>query len=68
MTKGNEDESNSFVLKPGSSLAALSPEERRKLARGQREALKKKDALNKLREQICFFLDWAKKEGKLPAP
>ncbi len=63
-----EKETNRFVLKPGSSWAALSPEERRKLTWGQREALKKKDALNKLREQIRFFLDWAKKEGKLPAP
>ena len=32
------------------------------------EALKKKDALEKLREQVRFFLEWAKKEGKLPAP
>ena len=53
-----EKETNRFILKPGSSLAALSPEERKKLSWGQREALKKKDALNKLREQVRFFLEW----------
>lgn len=56
------------IPRQGSALAALSEEERDKLSWEQREALKKKDALNKLREQIRFFLDWAKKEGKLPAP
>ena len=53
-----EQETNRFVLKPGSSWAALSPEERRKLTWEQREALKKNDALNKLREQVRFFLEW----------
>ena len=53
-----DEETKRYVLKPGSSLAALSPEERKKLSWGQREALKKNDALNKLREQVRFFLDW----------
>ena len=41
-------------------IAALGWEKRHEMLR--------QDALDKLLEQIRFFLDWAKKEGKLPAP
>ena len=53
--------------RPGSSLAALSEEERRVLDWRKREELLWGDALELLREQVRFFIDWARMEGKLPA-
>ena len=33
----------------------------------KRHEMLRQDALDKLLEQIRFFLDWAKREGRLPA-
>ena len=50
-----------------SSLEALPEDERRKLNWEKRNQLLRNDARELLREQIRFFLDWARREGKLPA-
>lgn len=52
--------------KPGSALAALSEEEFKALDWEKRRELLQRDARELLREQVRFFLDWARKEGKLP--
>ncbi len=61
------DEERGLVYpRPGSSLAALSEEERKTLDWEQEEELLHRDAREMLREQVRFFLDWARKEGKIP--
>jgi hypothetical protein len=57
-----------LVPRPGSSFAALSGEERDSLDWEQRRELLRRDARELLREQVRFFLDWAQREGRLPAP
>ena len=54
------------ILRPGSSLAALSEEERKTRDWDQEKELLQHDAREMLREQVRFFLDWARKEGKIP--
>ncbi|MBQ7252660.1 MAG: hypothetical protein IJS32_08680 [Kiritimatiellae bacterium] len=56
------------IPRPGSSFAALSEEERSSLDREKRRELLLRDARELLREQVRFFLDWAQREGRLPAP
>lgn len=53
---------------PGSSIATLSEEERTSLDWNKKEELLRRDARELLREQVRFFLDWARKEGRLPVP
>ena len=54
-------------IRPGSALAALTEEELKNLDWQKRRELLQGDARELLREQVRFFLDWARKEGKLPA-
>jgi len=53
-------------IRPGSALAALTEEELKNLDWQKRRELLQGDARELLREQVRFFLDWARKEGKLP--
>ena len=52
--------------RPGSALASLSDEEFKNLQWDKRHELLQRDARELLREQVRFFLDWARREGKLP--
>jgi len=54
--------------RPGSRFEKMSEKEIDALDWNKRREMLRQDALDKLLEQIRFFLDWAKKEGKLPAP
>ena len=55
------------VPRPGSSFAALTDEELKNLDRQKRGEFLHRDARELLREQVRFFLDWARREGKLTA-
>ena len=54
--------------RPGSRFEKMSEKEIDALDWNKRREMLRQDALDKLLEQIRFFLDWARKEGKLPAP
>ena len=54
--------------RPGSRFEKMSEKEIDALDWNKRHEMLRQDALDKLLEQIRFFLDWARKEGKLPAP
>ena len=62
-----DETTKKWIGRPGSSLAALPEEEREKLDWEKRNKLLQNDARELLREQVRFFLDWARREGKLPA-
>ena len=53
--------------RPGSRFEKMSEKEIDALDWNKRHEMLRQDALDKLLEQIRFFLDWARKEGKLPA-
>ncbi len=53
--------------RPGSALAALTEDERKNLDWMKYRDLLRQDSLALLREQVRFFLDWARREGKIPA-
>ena len=55
-----------LVPRKSPSLAALPEEERQMLNWEKREELLQNDARELLREQVRFFLNWARREGKLP--
>jgi len=63
-----DPERREHVPRPGSSYAALSDWERDMLECdwGEKRELLRRDARELLREQVRFFLDWARKEGRLP--
>ena len=66
-----DKEKKKLVPRPGSSFEFLSDEERKAILyedwdKGRQ--LLHHDALEYLREQVRFFLDWARKEGRLPVP
>ena len=65
-----DPERREHVPRPGSSYAALSDWERDMLEYdwGKKRGLLQQDARELLREQVRFFLDWAQREGRLPAP
>jgi hypothetical protein len=52
--------------RPGSAFAALTEDERKNLDWRRRGELLRRDALELLREQVRFFIDWARREGRLP--
>ena len=53
--------------RPIPGLAELSKEKHKPLTWEKRDEILKKTSLDLLREQVRFFLDWARREGKLPA-
>ena len=53
------------VPRPDSALSALSSEELFRMSDKDRDAILKRESLEKLREQVRFFLEWAKTEGVL---
>jgi hypothetical protein len=67
-------EQNRFRPRPDSAFASFTEEELERIRpyhtdqRATRDALLHQDALELLREQVRFFLDWARKEGRLPVP
>ena len=54
-----------MVPRPGSRFEKMSEKEIAALDWKKRHEMLREDALNKLREQVRFFLKWAKKEGKI---
>ena len=63
-----DEKRRKYILRPGSSMAALSEEEWKTLDWDQRRELLLCDARELLREQVRYFLEWARKEGRLPVP
>lgn len=61
-----DEEGDGPYPRPGSSFAALSEEERKTLDWDQEQEILHHDARELLREQVQYFLDWARKEGCLP--
>ena len=62
-------EKRTSVPRSGSSFESFPEEERKSLMFGdweKRNELLHHDALELLREQVRYFLDWARKEGKIP--
>ena len=69
MAKGASwKEKGGRYIRPDSAFKGMTLEEYDALGWEKREELKRQDSRRLLLEQIRFFLDWAKKEGKLPAP
>ena len=64
-----DKERHEHVPRPGSAFAALSDEEREAIRYdwGRKHELLYPDAREMLREQVQYFLDWARKEGKIPS-
>ena len=63
-----DDRQQKRIPRTGSSMDVLSDEERAELDWKQKKEFALQDARELLREQVRFFLDWARKEGRLPVP
>jgi hypothetical protein len=60
------DRDGKWHRRPDSALADLTEEERENLPWDKEHELLQKDARERLREQVRYFLDWARREGRIP--